>query len=104
MRILFTTINATSHMRALAPIAHAARDRGHDVAIAGPPAMADEVSEYALAFHPVGRDWAAATSEAMGRQLAFNAHTAYTDTLVNEMFLGEPPRHAAADICALADQ
>jgi N-glycosyltransferase len=104
MRILFSTVRATSHLRALVPVALAARERGHSVAVAGAPSMGAEVTdEYGLDFVPAGGDWTtdAVTTEAIGRQLAFGAHDDYTGTLVDRVFLGPPALRMARDILAL---
>lgn len=105
MRMLVSTLNAASHLRTLTPLASAARAAGHDVVVAGPRGMAAEVrDDYRLDFHPVGIDWTAddASAEAIGRQLAFGAHRAYTDMLVNRVFFGEPALRAAAGIRSFA--
>lgn len=104
MRILFSTVKAASHLRTLVPVALAARERGHTVAVAGAPSMGAEVTgEYGLDFVPAGGDWTtdAGTAEAIGRQLAFGAHDAYLTTLVDRVFLGPPAAHLARDILAL---
>lgn len=105
MRILITTLDARSHLRALVPIATAARAVGHDVVVAGPAVMASEVrGEYGLDFRPVGIDWTAddTNAETIARQLGFGAHRGYTDTLLHRVFLGEPALLAAGDIAAFA--
>jgi N-glycosyltransferase len=105
MRILITTINATSHLRALSPVAVAAVAAGHDVLVAGPAGMGDEVrGDYGLDFRPVGVDWTAGgdNAETIGRHLAVGAHRAYTDTLKERVFFGEPALRAAEDIRDIA--
>lgn len=100
MRILISTIDATSHLRTLAPIAHIARARGDEVLIAAPVGLGAEVAAHGLPFVAVGVDWTTdpGTAEAIGRQLAFGAHRDYTTTLVERVFLGEPALCAAADL------
>src|SRR4029079_1150734 len=83
MRILFTTLNATSHLRLLAPIVLAARAAGHETLLAGPSGLAAEAAEYVLAFAPVGTDWThdQALTSTVAQQLAFGAHEDYNRTL-----------------------
>lgn len=105
MRILITTLDASSHLRAVVPVATAARAAGHDVVVAGPAGLARAVrDDYGLDFQPAGVDWTAddASAEAIGRQLAFGAHRAYTDTLAQKVFFGPPALRAAADLFAFA--
>ncbi|GAA3343106.1 hypothetical protein GCM10020358_40530 [Amorphoplanes nipponensis] len=105
MRFLISTLNASSHLRALAPVAAAARAGGHDVVVAGPPEAGAEVRlDYGLDFRPVGVDWAADEDSAgtIGRHLALGAHRAYTDALKERAFFGDPAVRAAADIRELA--
>src|SRR5436305_2859469 len=107
MRILFTCIKASSHLRVLVPVAHAAQARGHTVAVAVEPAMREEVSTgYGLEFLPAGRYWSGdpATAETVARQLVFNAHEAYTTTLVERIFLGDAALDMARDVVALAEE
>ncbi|WP_188195054.1 glycosyltransferase [Nonomuraea sp. SYSU D8015] len=57
MRILFTTLPVETHLRPLVSVAHAARRRGHEVAVCSTPSFKDEVELYGLRHLPAGRDW-----------------------------------------------
>lgn len=106
MRLLFTCIRSSSHLRTLVPVAAAARAAGHAAVLAGPPAMAAEVAEYGIAFRPAGADWELdpAVAETMGRQLAFHDHDGYTSTLIDHAFLGDTAVRAGRDLVALAGE
>ncbi len=54
MRILFATTRGTGHFRPLLPFAHAYREAGHDVLVAGPPAIEPLTAREGLAYRPVG--------------------------------------------------
>jgi UDP:flavonoid glycosyltransferase YjiC (YdhE family) len=54
MRILFATTSGTGHFRPLLPFAHAYREAGHDVVVAGPAPVAPLTAREGLAFRPVG--------------------------------------------------
>lgn len=57
MRILFSTMPASGHLRALVPIAHAAIVAGHEVAMCTPASAKAQVTSYGLTHLPAGRDW-----------------------------------------------
>jgi UDP-glucoronosyl/UDP-glucosyl transferase len=104
MRILFTTLNATSHLRLLAPIVLAARAAGHETLLAGPPGLAAEAAEYGVDFAPVGADWThdPALTSTVAQQLAFGAHEDYNRTLFDGVFFGRYALDFARDGIALA--
>jgi UDP:flavonoid glycosyltransferase YjiC (YdhE family) len=54
MRILFTSHPGFGHLHPLFPLASAARDAGHEVAIASGPEFADRVRASGFPFWPVG--------------------------------------------------
>jgi UDP:flavonoid glycosyltransferase YjiC (YdhE family) len=56
MRVLFTTQQAPSHLRAIVPIAQAVQRQGHDTAVAAPPCLYQEIAEYLLTPLPAGTD------------------------------------------------
>jgi N-glycosyltransferase len=57
MRMLFTTHPASGHLRPLVPIAQAALRAGHEVAVAAPKCLADEIAGYGLTPLEAGYDW-----------------------------------------------
>ena len=54
MRLLVASTRGQGHVRPLLPFAHAARAAGHDVLLAGPPALEALAVGEGLAFQPVG--------------------------------------------------
>jgi UDP:flavonoid glycosyltransferase YjiC (YdhE family) len=54
MRILFTTLRNTSHFLPLVPFIDACRRRGHEVAVAAPPDLAERVAVTGAEFFPFG--------------------------------------------------
>jgi N-glycosyltransferase len=104
MRILFTTLNATSHLRLLAPIVVAARAAGHEVRLAGPAGLAAEAAEYGLPFAPIGTDWThdPALTEKVAQQLAFGAHEGFNSTLFDGVFFSRFALEQARDGIELA--
>ncbi len=54
MRILFTTLRNTSHFLPLIPFVKACQARGHEVAVAAPPDLAERVATTGAAFFPFG--------------------------------------------------
>jgi UDP:flavonoid glycosyltransferase YjiC (YdhE family) len=54
MRVLFTSIRNTSHFLPLVPFVEACRSRGHEVAVAAPPDLAERVAATGAAFFPFG--------------------------------------------------
>src|SRR5450432_136139 len=54
MRVLFTTLRNTSHFLPLVPFVAACRRRGHEVAVAAPPDLAERVATTGAAFFPFG--------------------------------------------------
>jgi UDP-glucoronosyl and UDP-glucosyl transferase len=57
MRVLFTTLPAVSHFRALVPVAQAARHLGHVVGIAAPQVLHPDIQRYGFETLAAGRDW-----------------------------------------------
>ena len=57
MRFLFTCIPGLGHFNPVAPLAHALKAAGHDVAIATAPAFGETVTRAGLEFIPAGLDW-----------------------------------------------
>lgn len=53
MRVLFASTYATGHFAPLIPFAQACRDAGHDVLVAGPPAVEELAHRAGLAHQPV---------------------------------------------------
>jgi UDP:flavonoid glycosyltransferase YjiC (YdhE family) len=54
MRVLFTTLRNTSHFLPLVPFVEACVRRGHEVAVAAPPDLAERVAATSAAFFPFG--------------------------------------------------
>lgn len=67
MRVLFTTWAWPSHLYPMVPLAWALRAAGHDVALAGPPALETTAAGTGLPFAAVGSD---VDAVAMFRELA----------------------------------
>lgn len=57
MRVLFTSLPATSHLEPALPLAQEFHDRGWEVAFAASASMAEQVPSRDFRFFPVGLDW-----------------------------------------------
>jgi UDP:flavonoid glycosyltransferase YjiC (YdhE family) len=53
MKVLFTSLQITSHFLPLVPFLRACRRRGHDVAVAAPAELAERIAETRATFFPV---------------------------------------------------
>jgi UDP:flavonoid glycosyltransferase YjiC (YdhE family) len=53
MRLLFTATHGTGHVVPVLPFAHACRAAGHDVVLAGPPAVAPIAAREGIAYRPL---------------------------------------------------
>jgi UDP:flavonoid glycosyltransferase YjiC (YdhE family) len=54
MQVLFTTLREKSHFSAIVPFIEACQRRGHSVAVAAPPDLADRVVAIGVKFFPFG--------------------------------------------------
>lgn len=107
MRILFTSHAMPSHLRLLLPVALAASQAGHTVAIAAPEAAAGFVTSYGLGHLAAGRNWLEARS---GQQPALGSLSGGLSSYemrasaeaVTDMMTGEPALCTARDVIALA--
>jgi UDP:flavonoid glycosyltransferase YjiC (YdhE family) len=97
MRALLTTHRGAGHFGPLVPFAHACRRAGHDVLVAGPPAVARLVARAGLPFHSV----AEAPVDTVDAAFApVWSQTASVDHVVTELFVGMHARTALPDMLA----
>jgi UDP:flavonoid glycosyltransferase YjiC (YdhE family) len=97
MRVLFATTRGAGHFGPLVPFAHACRKAGHDVLVAGPPAVATLVARSGLPFHAV----AEAPVDTVDAAFApVWSQTASVDHVVTELFVGLHARTALPDMLA----
>ena len=91
MRILFATTRGAGHFGPLVPFAHACRRAGHDVLVAGPPAVATLVARAGLSFVPVPEAPAATVDAAFAPVWS---QSASVDHVVQDLFVGLHARTA----------
>ncbi|MCO1580336.1 glycosyltransferase [Crossiella sp. SN42] len=106
LRILFTTQQASGHLRPLIPIAQEAAARGHDVRVGSTERLRAEVTGFGLTLHPAGYEWGPdllpllpAGYHRFGFAEAADALTALTPA-VTALFAGPAARATARDILA----
>jgi UDP:flavonoid glycosyltransferase YjiC (YdhE family) len=91
MRILFATTRGAGHFGPLVPFAHACRRAGHDVLVAGPPAVATLVARAGLSYVPVPEAPAATVDAAFAPVWS---RSASVDHVVQDLFVGLHARTA----------
>jgi N-glycosyltransferase len=104
MRLLFTTMPAGGHLRALVPLAHAARRAGHDVAVCTPATAAAQVEGYGLTHLPAGEDWVArdlAAADRTGQPPADHADR-LRRYLITDGYPGSAALRMARDVLQIA--
>jgi UDP:flavonoid glycosyltransferase YjiC (YdhE family) len=95
VRVLFATTRGAGHLGPLVPFADACDRAGHDVLVAGPPAVAPLVARAGLAFHPVAEPPAAVVDAAFAPVWAREASVEH---VVRDLFIGLYARTAQADM------
>ena len=103
MRVLFASTQSTGHFAPLIPFAQACRDAGHEVLVAGPPAVAELAYRAALAYEPV----AAADPERLadvGRMMAGRAGFERIAIATTELFVGSHAQAALPDMLRLVER
>ena len=103
MRVLFACTHSTGHFAPLVPFAQACRDAGHDVLVAGPPAVEELAGRAALAHQPV----AAAEPERLAdvrRMMAGRAGFERIAIATTELFVGSHARAALPDMLELVER
>jgi UDP:flavonoid glycosyltransferase YjiC (YdhE family) len=87
MRLLFSTTHGLGHALPLLSLAHAARRAGHDVLLAGPPAIAPLAAREDLEHQPTG--WPdPATLDRARRLVAGRQGQERVEAAVNDLFVG----------------
>ncbi|MFF4404969.1 glycosyltransferase [Streptomyces sp. NPDC001262] len=108
LRMLFTTQPASGHLRPLVPVAQAARERGHDVAVLAPDCMRAELDSYGLRHVTGGYDWRMEAWRLLPRnygELTFDEAAEAcmaTGAPLTQSFAGHIARATARDILDLA--
>ena len=103
MRVLFASTQSTGHFAPLIAFAQACRDAGHEVLVAGPPAVEELAYRAALAYRPV----TAADPERLaevGRMMAGRAGFERIAIATTELFVGSHARAALPDMLALVER
>ncbi|MFF0248946.1 glycosyltransferase [Streptosporangium sandarakinum] len=109
-RILFTTQPASGHLRPLVPVAQAARDRGHTVAVCAPACMAEEIRGFGLEHLTGGYDWRYEIYRTLPPGYRDQDFATAADTFralgepLTRAFAGHIARGTAADILKLAPE
>jgi UDP:flavonoid glycosyltransferase YjiC (YdhE family) len=103
MRVLFTSIRDTGHFLPLVPFIQACRERGHAVAVASPPELAERVAGTGAEFLPFGHPG----DEGMLPYWAKLREVAPQDinrVVVGEIFAGVCAKHALPQLLATIEQ
>ena len=103
MRVLFASTQSTGHFVPVIPFAQACRDAGHEVLVAGPPAVEELAYRAALAYQPV----TAADPERLadvGRMMAGRAGFERIAIATTELFVGSHARAALPDMLDLVER
>lgn len=87
MRLLFSATQSLGHVLPLLPFAHAAQRAGHDVRLAGPPALAGLAAREGLTHHALAAP-DNATLDAARRRLAGLQGQERIEVAVRELFVG----------------
>jgi UDP:flavonoid glycosyltransferase YjiC (YdhE family) len=111
MRVLFTLLPGTGTLRPLLPLAHALRERGHEVALCSSPALRPAVEREGLRFFAAGLDWDTSDPRyievlcAAAGGLTFPALTgmARLRWVTNELFIGAAARRMLPDVVRIAE-
>ena len=93
MRLLVASTRGQGHVRPLLPFVHAARAAGHDVLLAGPPALEPVASAERIGFQPVGTA-DARRLEHVGRMLEGRPMMERITLATTELFVGSHARAA----------
>jgi UDP:flavonoid glycosyltransferase YjiC (YdhE family) len=103
MRVLLATTRGAGHARPLLPFAHACRDAGHDVLLAGPPPVGGLAEREGLAFAAVGQASPRRLADVRGR-LEGLALEARLRVAANELFVHAHGRAALPAMLALVER
>src|SRR3954447_24679841 len=88
MRVLFTTIRNTSHFLPLVPFIAACRDRGHEVAVAAPVDLAEQVARTGAAFFPFGHPGDEGLRPFWARMHTATSEAEQQSIVIGEIFAG----------------
>ena len=103
MRVLFASTQSAGHFAPLIPFAQTCRDAGHDVLVAGPPAVAELAYRAALPYEPVAAadpERLAHVGEMMAGRFGFERIAIAT----TELFVGSHARAALPDMLRLVER
>ena len=103
MRILFASTHNTGHFAPLIPFAQACRDVGHEVLVAGPPAVAEMVYRAALVHEPVAAADPARLAE-VSRMMSGRAGFERIAIATTELFVGSHAKAALPDMLELVER
>ena len=103
MRVLFASTQSTGHFAPLVPFAQACRDAGHDVLVAGPPAVAELAYRAALAYQPVAAADPQRLAE-VSRMMAGRAGFERIAIATTELFVGSHAKAALPDMLELVER
>lgn len=101
MRFLITCIPGLGHFNPIAPVAHALRRAGHEVAVATAPSFAEVVRSEGLDFIPAGIDWDERRLLDTLPELRTIAASDRGEWMMKTLFLGRSPRRIIADLQAI---
>ena len=104
MRILVASTRGTGHFRPLLPFVLAARDAGHEVLVAGPPAVGVAAERHGLAHHGIELappERYASVNSALRAMAPFEAELTLA---VRELFVGSHARAALPGMLRLVER
>ena len=103
MRVLFASTQSNGHFAPLVPFAQACRDAGHEVFVAGPPAVAELAYRAALPYQPIAGADPERLAE-VGRMMAGRAGFERIAIATTELFVGSHARAALPDMLELVER
>lgn len=103
MRVLFASTHSTGHFTPLIPFAQACRDAGHEVLVAGPPAIAETAYRAALVHEPVAPADPERLAE-VGRMMSGRAGFERIAIATTELFVGSHAKAALPDMLGLVER
>ena len=101
LRFLFTCIPGLGHFNPMAPLAHALKNAGHDVAFATAPCFAEVVTRAGLECISAGMDWDEQRLLETVPELRPVTKMYRGEWMMNNIFLDRSPRQMIPDLLTI---